>query len=117
MIANILNALGGSANSMAASFLKPELEKHLSGIGTVEELQIDLQNKRVSATIAMNGDPKPLKIRIDRFELAPSGSGSILKVLDYSCPSHEWIAQLGKKFSPTFEIPLPVPYAMLGAIF
>jgi hypothetical protein len=39
----------------------------------------------------------------------------LLTIHDYSCPTHEWLAKLGKKIRPTFEIPLPVPYAMASA--
>jgi hypothetical protein len=116
MIANFLSALGGSTDSMAASFLKPELEKHLSGIGSVQNIELDTPNKRASVTLAMQGDPNPVKIQIERYSLAPYPAGSLLTIHDYSCPTHEWLAKLAKKFSPTFEIPLPVPYAMASAL-
>ena len=116
MISNLLSALGGSTDSIVASFLKPELEKHLAGIGTVQKIELDTPNKRASVTLAMQGDPNPVKIQIDRYSLAPSAAGSLLTIHDYSCPTHEWLAKLAKKFKPTFEIPLPVPYAMASAL-
>ncbi len=116
MIANFLSALGGAKDGMVVSFLKPELEKHLVGIGTIQNIELDTPNKRAAVTIAMHGDPNPVKIQIDRYSLAPSPAGSLLTIHDYSCPTHEWLAKLGKKFSPTFEIPLPVPYAMASAL-
>lgn len=116
MIANFLSALGGSTDGIVASFLKPELEKHLAGIGTVQAIDLDTPNKRAAVTIAMHGDPNPVKIQIDRYSLAPSPAGSLLTVHDYSCPTHEWIAKLAKKFRPTFEVQLPVPYAMASAL-
>ena len=116
MIANFLSALGGSKDGMVVSFLKPELEKHLSGIGTIQNIELDTPNKRAAVTIAMHGDPNPVKIQIDRYSLAPSPAGSLLTIHDYSCPTHEWLAKLGKKIRPTFEIPLPVPYAMASAL-
>lgn len=116
MIANFLSALGGSTDGIVASFLKPELEKHLVGIGTVQKIELDTPNKRAAVTLAMHGDPNPVKIQIDRYSLAPCPAGSLLTVHDYSCPTHEWIAKLAKKFRPTFEVPLPVPYAMASAL-
>jgi hypothetical protein len=116
MISNLLSALGGSTDSIVASFLKPELEKHLAGIGTVQKIELDTPNKRASVTLSMQGDPNPVKIQIDRYSLAPSAAGSLLTIHDYSCPTHEWLAKLAKKVRPTFEIPLPVPYAMATAL-
>ncbi|MCX6961717.1 MAG: hypothetical protein NTZ08_04625 [Verrucomicrobia bacterium] len=62
-----------------------------------------------------NSNPNPVKIQIERYSLAPSATGCLLTIHDYSCPTHEWLAKLGKKIRPTFEIPLPVPYAMASA--
>ena len=115
MISNLLSALGGSTDGVVASFLKPELEKYLAGIGTVQNIELDTPNKRAAVTLAMQGDPNPVKIQIERYSLAPSAAGCLLTVQDYSCPTHEWLAKLGKKFRPTLEIPLPVPYAMASA--
>ena len=115
MISNLLSALVGSTGGVVASFLKPELEKHLAGIGTVQNIELDTPNKRAAVTLAMQGDPNPVKIQIERYSLAPSAAGCLLTIHDYSCPTHEWLAKLGKKFRPTFEIPLPVPYAMASA--
>ncbi|MFM8716531.1 MAG: hypothetical protein ACKOF3_07080, partial [Spartobacteria bacterium] len=78
MISNLLSALGGSTDGIVASFLKPELEKHLAGIGTVQKIELDPPNKRASVTLAMEGDPNPVKIQIDRYSLAPSPAGSLL---------------------------------------
>ena len=116
MIANFLSALGGSTDGIVISFIKPELEKYLSGIGSVQNIELDTPNKRASVTLAMQGDPNPVKIQIERYSLAPSPAGSLLTIHDYSCPTHEWLAKLAKKFSPTFEIALPVPYAMASAM-
>jgi hypothetical protein len=116
MIANFLSALGGSTDGIVISFLKSELEKHLGGIGSVQNIELDTQNKRASVTLAMQGDPNPVKIQINRYSLAPSPVGSLLTIHDYSCPTHEWLAKLAKKVRPTFEIPLPVPYAMATAL-
>jgi hypothetical protein len=116
MIANLLSALGGSTDGIVSSFLKPELEKHLAGIGTVQKIDLDALNKRVSVTLSMQGDPNPVTIQIDRYSLAPSPTGSLLAIHDYSCPTHEWLAKLAKKFKPGFEIPLPVPYAVASAL-
>lgn len=116
MIAKFLSALGGSKDGMVVSFLKPELENYLSGIGTIENIELDTPNKRAAVTIAMHGDPNPVKIQIDRYSLAASPAGSLLTIHDYSCPTHEWIAKLGKKIRPTFEIPLPIPYAIASAL-
>jgi len=116
MIANFLSALGGSTDSIVSSFLKPELEKHLAGIGSVQNIELDTPNKRASVILAMQGDPNPVKIQIERYSLAPSPAGSLLTIHDYSCPTHEWLAKLAKKFNPTFEISLPVPYAMASAL-
>ena len=115
MISNLLSALGGSPDGIVASFLKPELEKHLAGIGTVQNIELDTLNKRAAVTLAMQGDPHPVKIQIENYSLAPSAAGCLLTIHDYSCPTHEWLAKLGKKFRPTFEIPLPVPYARASA--
>jgi hypothetical protein len=57
MIANLLSALGGSSDGIVASFLKPELEKHLAGIGTVKSIELDTPNKRAAVTLSMDGDP------------------------------------------------------------
>lgn len=116
MIAKFLSALDGSKDGMVVSFLKPELENYLSGIGTIENIELDTPNKRAAVTIAMHGDPNPVKIQIDRYSLAASPAGSLLTIHDYSCPTHEWIAKLGKKIRPTFEIPLPIPYAIASAL-
>ena len=116
MIANFLSALGGSTDGIVISFIKPELEKYLSGIGSVQNIELDTPNKRASVSLAMQGDPNPVKIQIERYSLAPSPAGSLLTIHDYSCPTHEWLAKLAKKFSPTFEIALPVPYAMASAM-
>lgn len=116
MIANLLSALGGSTGGIVASFVKPELEKHLAGIGSVQSIELDTRKKSAVVTLAMDGDPNPVVVRIDRYSLSESPAGSLLTVHEYSCPTHEWLAKLGKKFSPTFEIPLSVPYALAGAI-
>jgi len=116
MFSNLLSALAGSTDGIVASFLKPELEKHLAGIGKVQNIKLDTPNKRASVTLAMDGDPNPVKIEIERYSLSPSTTGCLLTIHDYSSPTHEWLAKLGKKFLPTFEIPLPVPYAMATAI-
>lgn len=116
MITKFLSALGGSKDGMVVSFLKPELENYLSGIGTIENIELDTPNKRAAVTIAMHGDPNPVKIQIDRYSLAASPAGSLLTIHDYSCPTHQWIAKLGKKIRPTFEIPLPIPYAIASAL-
>jgi len=116
MIANLLSALGGSTDGIVISFIKPELEKHLSGIGSVQKIELDTPNKRASVTLSMQGDPNPVKIQIERYSLDPSPAGSLLTIHDYSCPTHEWLAKLAKKFNPTLEISLPVPYAMASAL-
>jgi hypothetical protein len=113
MFKNLLNT---PKLSLVAAFLKPELEKHLDGIGTVENIALDTPNKRATITLAMDGDPKMLTVQIERYSLSPSPAGSLLTIHDYSCPSHEWLAKMAKKFLPTVELPLPVPYAVASAL-
>jgi hypothetical protein len=33
-----------------------------------------------------------------------------LIIHEYSSPSHTWLAGIAKKFQPSFEVDLPVPY-------
>ena len=106
MIANFLSSLGGSTDSMAASFLKPELEKHLSGIGSVQNIELDTPNKRASVTLAMQGDPNPVKIQIER---CLGGEGTQIQRSTFTPPRlwtqiesaqrHLWIHQMQRGIS------------------
>jgi hypothetical protein len=87
------------------------LEKHLVGIGSVQKIELDIPNKRASVILAMQGDPNPVKIQIERYSLAPSPAGSLLTIHDtparHTNGSPSWQKNSVRPSKSLFPFPTP----------
>ena len=99
-----------SKDKMVALALRPLIDDQLAGHGTVREIEFNSSNKSLTVTLDMSGEPRPVVVEIDSYSIQPSSKGSKLIIHEYSSPSHTWLAGIAKKFQPSFEVDLPVPY-------
>ena len=107
---------GTSKDELIASALKPAIEHYLEETGSTREIQVDTVAKTAKITLDIRGEDRPVIIQVARYSIEPDPKGCALVVHDFSCPSHQWIATVAKKFSPAIKIPLPVPLRLVAEI-
>lgn len=103
-------------DQLLAQALRPFLNSQLDGLGTVSDMKFNSLDKNFTVTLAMVGEPRPVDVRIDSYSIQPSSAGSKVAIHEYSSPSHDWLVRLSKKFQPSFEFDLPVPYVIAKSL-
>jgi hypothetical protein len=99
-----------SKDKLVAQALRSLIEAQLDGLGAVSGIDFNSSAKSLSVTLDMTEEPRPVVVNIDSYSIQPGSSGTKLIIHEYSSPSHDWLARLAKKFQPSFEFDLPVPY-------
>jgi len=120
MLNSLLNSAGtlfggGGIDSMAASALKPLIQKQIEGGGSVRDLSFDFRARKARVVIELTGDPTPLEIQVGSFLVENDGGKTRLRVTQWSSPSHQWVNVLGQRFLPQITESFDVPYSMVSA--
>lgn len=99
-----------SKDKLVAQALRSLIEAQLDGLGAVSGIDFNSSAKSLTVTLDMTEEPRPVVVNIDSYSIQPVYSGTKLIIHEYSSPSHDWLVRLAKKFQPSFELDLPVPY-------
>jgi hypothetical protein len=103
-------------DKILAQALRSFLNSQLDGLGAVSEMDFNSLGKNFTVTLAMLGEPRPVVVKIDSYSIQPGSAGSKFVIHEYSSSSHEWITGLARKFQPTFEFEIPVPYLLAKSL-
>jgi hypothetical protein len=89
-------------NSLKAAAAKNFINPYLAGIGTIEELEIDKEQKSVIAHLALSGEPQPVRIEVHGYILGPDS----ITIPRFTC-SKSWIEAALNQFLANRAFKLP----------
>jgi hypothetical protein len=102
----MFGALKDSVASQAAlSFANSRFGKY----GVVQELKIDSQRKTVDVTFQPEGEPTPIKLRVENYRIDTVGDKKFIQVSGFTC-SRPWLHSLLDDFAKNRRVELP-PWA------
>ena len=102
----MLNALKDAVASQAAlSFANSRFGKY----GVVQELKIDSQRKTVDVTFQPDGEPTPVKLKVENYRLETVGDKKYILATSFTC-SRPWLHNLLEDFAKNRRVELP-PWA------
>ena len=92
----LFDKLAKAANQFTGSAVpKTIINRFIEDYGKVVDLDIDNKSKTITATILLNGDSDPIRVRIDEYEVIKAGSSSSIVVGDASS-DRAWVDALLK---------------------
>jgi hypothetical protein len=95
--------------------LKEYLNRRYSEVGTVWELKLDLEAKRISLEIELKGETEPVKFTVERYEVSESDGKLFLEILDITA-SRQWLQALTPLLLKGKKIALPPMARMVFAV-
>jgi hypothetical protein len=93
-------------DQLAQAAIRAYAEQKFEALGKVNSLELDSGNRTIRCELALKGEPGPIEIVVDRYELETEGEKAYLKIL--SCRiSREWMQRLAEQFlvGRRFEVP------------
>jgi hypothetical protein len=83
--------------------------KEMVRYGKLLDLRIDSRNKTVDLSCLLIGEPEPITIRVDHYDIEPDGGKNYLQASGFTC-SRPWLQSLLEDFAQNQRIELP-PWA------
>ena len=80
--------------------------KLLARYGQVQVLRIDSRAKTVAVTCQLNGEPAPLEIRMENYQLESVDGKTFLRSADFRC-ARPWLQNLLTDLSRSRRLELP----------
>ena len=93
------------ASKAAQSFINQRIARY----GEVRTLSLDSRNKTAEVVCALRGEPQPISVRVERYELHERDGQKFVRLGRCSC-NREWLQNLLTDFGHQREIPVP-PWA------
>jgi hypothetical protein len=97
-------AFGGG--SLIVSLVNPRIRNY----GEIQELNIDKKNKAIFLKLQLKGEPAPVELRIENYDILNSDDATKFVVRKASS-DREWLDALLRDFVVGRENPVPAEYA------
>ncbi len=98
-------------NNLLLSLLNDKLKK----FGVITSISIDSKSKSIAMEGELQGDGRPISIRIKEYMIVPDGDCSLLTIGDIYC-SQKWVNVIVKKFLAKGKLSIPLSPDLLGQI-
>ena len=85
---------------------KTFVNQRIARYGEVQSLKIDSRSKEVELVCKLHGEPSPITVRVEGYELLDVKGQKILRVGHCSC-DRPWLQNLLTDFARGREIPVP----------
>ncbi len=82
------------------------MNQRIARYGEVRTLRIDSRNRQVQFVCQLVGEPDPVEVRIENYEVMENGGQKVLRV-GACTSSRPWLQNLLNDFAKGREIPLP----------
>ena len=105
----VLGMIRDAKDNALAMSLKKYLNEKFSDLGEVLECDLDSKAGALELKLKLPGEPAPVKLSLERYELEREGGASYIVLHDFSS-SREWVARLlGRLFAgKRYKIPAAV---------
>lgn len=101
--AGVFSAAKDAVTSKAAQTF---LNQRIARYGEVRTLRLDSKNKRAEVVCQLQGEPEPISICVERYELRQHDGGMFVELGRCTC-NRVWLENLLNDFGRGREIPLP----------
>jgi hypothetical protein len=102
----MFNAAKDAFTSKAA---QTYINQRIARYGEVQTLKIDSRNKTMELSCQLSGEPTPVTVRVENYDLREVGGKKLLRVGACVC-SRPWLQNLLNDLARDREIPVP-PWA------
>jgi hypothetical protein len=99
----MFNAAKDAFTSKAAQTF---INQRIARYGQVEALKIDSRNKTMEMSCQLTGEPTPVFVRVQNYDLREGDGKKILRIGTCVC-SRPWLQNLLNDFASGREVPVP----------
>jgi hypothetical protein len=93
------------ASKAAQSFINQRIARY----GEVRTLKLDSKNKSAEVVCALHGEPEPIMVRVERYELTQREGQTYVRLAQCSA-NRPWLQNLLMDYGVDREVPVP-PWA------
>lgn len=93
------------ASKAAQSFINQRIARY----GEVRTLKLDSKNKSAEVVCALHGEPEPIMVRVERYELTQRDGQTFVRVVQCSA-NRPWLQNLLMDHGVDRDVPVP-PWA------
>jgi hypothetical protein len=107
LLSNIAGVVGRRVpDAMVERVAREFFNRSYKSVGTLTGLKLDAKNQRAELVFELKGEPEPLHVSIDRYELSEVGGKTFVAIKEFKA-SREWIDALGRRLlaGRKFELP------------
>jgi hypothetical protein len=92
--------------------LTPAINAWIKEYGTLQSLEVDSRQKRIELEILLHGEPRPIHVTVDRYELVMEEDRCFI-LSEGIVSSREWIDALARNFLAGRRFEIPRRYAKM----
>ena len=78
----------------------------IKDFGEISHLEVDREDRRITATILLHGEQTAVDVHVGRFEILERNDRTFIQFSDITV-SREWMHKVVKQHSPNPEVELP----------
>lgn len=96
-------------DAIASKAAQTYLNQRIARYGEVRTLKLDSRNKTGEVVCVLHGEPEPITVRVERYELHERDGQTYVRIGRCTC-NREWLQNLLNDFARQREVPVP-PWA------
>jgi hypothetical protein len=96
-------------DAIASKAAQTYINQRIARYGEVRSLKLDSRNKSGEVVCVLLGEPEPVTVRVERYEVTERDGQTFVKIGRCSC-NRTWLQNLLTDFGRDREIPVP-PWA------
>jgi hypothetical protein len=100
------NAVGAVKDSAVQALVRALINREFEVIGCVTDLQLDSNQRTISAQVALRGETGPISIRIGAYELIQANGVTFISFSGFTA-SREWVGALLNKYVSGHKLQVP----------
>ncbi|WP_457607854.1 hypothetical protein [Nitratifractor sp.] len=104
--------IGSIKDSALSRALALAMGTYLQEVGEVRDLRLDTREKNIELTLLLRGEPAPVSLRVESYEIVEEEGRYYLRAGKLSC-SREWIELIAARHLPKLRIEIPARYAKM----
>ena len=93
-------------DAMTSRAVQIYVNRQIERYGEVQTLKIDSRGKTVEVTCLLHGEPKPITIKVENYQMDSSGDKTFFQATDITC-TRPWLQNLLTDFAKSRRIELP----------
>ncbi len=88
--------------------------KYLKGIGEIESFKLDTANKKIEATVQLEGEVGCHSVVIDEYSITSTEAGTTFNIVRCSSPDRPWLNTIAERHIAGLELPIPDKFAKVA---